>query len=605
MSFFNTSGPSGSWGSMLKQAMNTVESKFDKALDIGESSVYQGEVYVDPVTGFVTTLDPPILSSQPVTKSTQNQGSQKPISTSGNSQGSDSKELRTILDNIIEQSKSSKNESETASLTSVHTNSIISNSSDTHSRELDGIDSSRTSHDSRTSAVEPQSTIDNFQHIIEQRERQLLNAAEQNALLNNTIEQLKIQIQELESKNSESKIVKDHVEEQTETIRELRATLIRVEEQAGLREDNFRHEILALQQQLQVAENYARDSTSEEWEIDRIQLLKQLEDVKTQYALSVKNWEKIEHNLTIRLTEMERERNRYIEECKKLNSQLKESKSHSEKKEFELIATQQKNSQLNEEIRSLKARIPILQSEIETLTSKLESSEERHQMSLKEAEEQYRCILQQTLEEKQDEWEERLRSEQEVKSKEPEQEKQPLKIDSIRSSPIRSASETQLSSLRSVSEIHLEKHVEGGILSPMLKSPTSSIRSDRSSIDGGASIMSNVVMTERLNSSIRYLKGQVSTLQAQLYLTTKNRDELADELVKLTTQMEDLSLKSEKVNELERQFYELNERYNTALELLGEKTEQVDELQADIEDMRDAYRSQITDLTAQLEKYRS
>ncbi|CAG8635611.1 16791_t:CDS:1, partial [Gigaspora rosea] len=51
-------------------------------------SVYPGEVYVDPVTGFVTTLDPPILSSQPVTKSTQNQGSQKPISTSGNSQGS-------------------------------------------------------------------------------------------------------------------------------------------------------------------------------------------------------------------------------------------------------------------------------------------------------------------------------------------------------------------------------------------------------------------------------------------------------------------------------------------------------------------------------------
>ncbi|CAG8731373.1 1980_t:CDS:2 [Gigaspora margarita] len=602
MSFFNTSGPSGSWGSMLKQAMNTVESKFDKALDIGESSVYQGEVYVDPVTGFVTTLDPPDLSSHTVTKSTQNQGSQKPISTGSNS---DSKELRTILDNIIEQSKSSKNESETASLTSIHTNSIISNSSDSHSRELDGIDSSRTSHDSRTSAVEPQSTTDNFQHIIEQRERQLLNAAEQNALLNNTIEQLKIQIQELEAKNSESKIVKDHNEEQTETIRELRATLVRVEEQAGLREDNFRHEILALQQQLQIAENYARDSTSEEWEIDRIQLLKQLEDLKTQYALSVKNWEKIEHNLTIRLTEMERERNRYIEECKKLNSQLKESTSHSEQKELELIATQQKNSQLNEEMVSFKVRIPILQREIESLTSKLESSEERHQKSLKEAEEQYRCILQQTLEEKQDEWEERLRSEQEIKSKDPEQERQPLKIDSIRGSPIRSASETQLSSLRSVSEIHLEKHVEGGVLSPMLKSPTSSIRSDRSSIDGGASIMSNVVMTERLNSSIRYLKGQVSTLQAQLYLTTKNRDELADELVKLTTQMEDLSLKSEKVNELERQFYELNERYNTALELLGEKTEQVDELQADIEDMRDAYRSQITDLTAQLEKYRS
>ncbi|CAG8562425.1 12185_t:CDS:2, partial [Cetraspora pellucida] len=467
---------------------------------------------------------------------------------------------------------------------------VISNSSDAQSRELDGIDSSRTSHDSRASAVESQLTTDNFQHIIEQRERQLLNAAEQNALLNNTIEQLKVQIQGLE---------------EAKNIRELRATLVRVEEQAGLREDNLRNDILALQQRLQIAENYARDSTSEEWEIDRIQLLKQIEDVKTQYALSAKNWEKIEHNLTIRLTEMEAERDRYIEECKKLNSQLRELKSHSEQKELELIAAQQKNSQLSEEIESLNAKIPILQGEIETLTSNLESSEECHQKNLKEVEEQYRCILRQTLEEKQDEWEERLRSEQEVKSKEREQERLSVKVDSIRGSPIRSASETQLSSLRSVSEIHLEKHAEGGVPSPMLKSPTSSLRSSRSSIDGGSSIISNVIMTERLNSSIRYLKGQVSTLQAQLYLTTKNRDELADELVKLTTQVEDLSLKSGKATELESQFYELNDRYNTALELLGEKTEQVDELQVDIEDMRDAYRSQITDLTAQLEKYKN
>ena len=39
MSFFNNKTGSGgsSWGNMLKQAMNTVESKLDKALDMGES----------------------------------------------------------------------------------------------------------------------------------------------------------------------------------------------------------------------------------------------------------------------------------------------------------------------------------------------------------------------------------------------------------------------------------------------------------------------------------------------------------------------------------------------------------------------------------------
>lgn len=39
MSFFNNKNGSGgsSWGNMLKQAMNTVESKLDKALDMSES----------------------------------------------------------------------------------------------------------------------------------------------------------------------------------------------------------------------------------------------------------------------------------------------------------------------------------------------------------------------------------------------------------------------------------------------------------------------------------------------------------------------------------------------------------------------------------------
>ncbi|CAG8541179.1 307_t:CDS:10, partial [Scutellospora calospora] len=636
MSFFNANGPGGSWGNMLKQAMNTVESKFDKALDIGEGSVYQGEVYVDPVTGFVTTLDPPSSTSQTITKSTQNNNSsQKSISLID----SESKDLSIIHDNIIEQSKSLKNELETDSLKSEIT--IQSH----QSREINGIDSSRTSHDSRTSTTESQLTTDNFQHIIEQRERQLLSATEQNALLNNTIEQLRNQLQELdETKNAELKIVKDHVEglenllkgankeldvirqqqankenptiqnlleiqrklllekdeqitgllsegeklsksellhrtslkkyrtkevelennfadiqrkfekatsevtdltnrlkqlqdsekkhisdikrleddrerklqqnlkleidlavskeersnlqrlldksneelqealstnsiasmqAQTAALEKEASTLVRIEEQAGLREDNLRNEILSLQKQLQIAENCAPDSTSDEWEMDRIQVLKQIEDVKTQYAL-----------LTTRLTEVEVERDQYIEECKKLNSQLREL-SHSEQKELELIseliAAQQKNSQLKEEIELLNSQIPILNNEIKTLTSKLESSEEYHQKSFKEAEEQYRCMLRKTLEEKQNELEEKLRSEQEE---------------------------------------------------------------------------------------------------------SKSKDRGLEK------------------NEFEQKFHDLNERYDTALELLGEKTEKVEELQADIQDMKDAYRSQITDLIAQLEKFK-
>ncbi|RIA84042.1 TATA element modulatory factor 1 TATA binding-domain-containing protein, partial [Glomus cerebriforme] len=213
-----------------------------------------------------------------------------------------------------------------------------------------------------------------------------------------------------------------------------------------------------------------------------------------------------------------------------------------EQQELQLIAKHNQNTQLNEEIKSLRTRIPNLEVKIEDLISELESSKETYKIALQEAEGQYRHMLRQTLDEKQEEFEQKLRSEQENKLiKEHEQEKRRIKLDCV-------------------------------------------------------------MMVEKLNSSVRHLEGQVSTLQAQLHITTKNRDELADELVKLTVQMEELSIKAERLPVVEQQFHELNERYQITLELLGEKTEQVEELQADIKDMKDVYRNQITELAAELEK---
>ncbi len=184
-----------------------------------------------------------------------------------------------------------------------------------------------------------------------------------------------------------------------------------------------------------------------------------------------------------------------------------------------MVIERNQNVQLNEEITSLRARIPNLEAKIEDLITNLESSKKTHKIALQEAEEQYRRMLRQTLEEKQEEWERKLHSEKENKLiKEREQEKRRIKLESIRRNSLRSSSETQLGSLRSASETHLERH-DGG-LSPRMYSPTSSTRS---SIDGGSSIISNVMMIEKLNSSVRYLEGQVSTLQAQLHITTKNR----------------------------------------------------------------------------------
>lgn len=50
---------------------------------------------------------------------------------------------------------------------------------------------------------------------------------------------------------------------------------------------------------MQIAEAAAQDVTSGERDVEHIQILRQIEDVQTQHALSMKNWEKIENRYKI------------------------------------------------------------------------------------------------------------------------------------------------------------------------------------------------------------------------------------------------------------------------------------------------------------------
>lgn len=84
---------------------------------------------------------------------------------------------------------------------------VFEESTNEESQENDVIDNQK------SSIIESPETTKNFHLIIEQRERQLTSAIEQNALLNDTVEKLKLQLKELgENKNEELKITRNHVE---------------------------------------------------------------------------------------------------------------------------------------------------------------------------------------------------------------------------------------------------------------------------------------------------------------------------------------------------------------------------------------------------------
>lgn len=100
----------------------------------------------------------------------------------------------------------------------------------------------------------------------------------------------------------------------------------------------------------------------------------------------------------------------------------------------------------------------------------------------------------------------------------------------------------------------------------------------------------SVQLVERMSAAIRRLESEKVAAREELARISNQRDEARAELVATMREVEKGRQATEKVEELERQVAEVNERYETTLELLGEKSELVEELRADVQDVKDMYR---------------
>lgn len=100
----------------------------------------------------------------------------------------------------------------------------------------------------------------------------------------------------------------------------------------------------------------------------------------------------------------------------------------------------------------------------------------------------------------------------------------------------------------------------------------------------------SVQLVERMSAAIRRLESEKVAAKEELARISNQRDEARAELVAMMREVEEGRQARAKVEELERQVAEVNERYETTLELLGEKSELVEELRADVQDVKDMYR---------------
>ncbi|KAK8056744.1 M protein repeat protein [Apiospora rasikravindrae] len=100
----------------------------------------------------------------------------------------------------------------------------------------------------------------------------------------------------------------------------------------------------------------------------------------------------------------------------------------------------------------------------------------------------------------------------------------------------------------------------------------------------------SVQLVERMSAAVRRLESERVAAKEELARISAQRDEARAEIVTLIKEVESGKTASKKVEDLEKEVTEINERYQTTLEMLGEKSELVEELRADVEDVKAMYR---------------
>ncbi|KAF9133317.1 hypothetical protein BG015_003569 [Linnemannia schmuckeri] len=417
-------------------------------------------------------------------------------------------------------------------------------------------------------------------------------------------------------------------------IQELRVSLSNREELAGEKEDQLYMEIRSLQARLEQNDHdtYELQETLDE---ARRPLLRQIEVLQNQQGVASRNWDKVEKSLTRRITEAEDNTTKAQERERAARDKLDEVKSQIIALEARLETLRIADTQLRSEMNTNKRALAEKEEEARQVQAELNRERLNRERAVEEAKED--------VERK---WRQQQQAEVEKLKA------QILQLQQQR--PTHSGSDGDLLSA-SLDSIHARRPSSSSVVSvnsPMLSgggamaskmagvqgrtsfesmtSPTSldgmapSLSRSSSSHTmagigagpgtptmglmgfggGSSSSAGQAVAMERLNTMVRQLEGQVTFLAEQVRSANRNKDELSDELVRVTMELEELQGAAAKVPNLEQELTLLKDRHRAALEMLGEKTEEVQELRADILDVKEAYRDQINELLAQLETLR-
>ncbi|TTB85607.1 TATA element modulatory factor [Bagarius yarrelli] len=320
-------------------------------------------------------------------------------------------------------------------------------------------------------------------------------------------------------------------------VADLRLALQRAEQQQARKEDYLREEINELQQRLQGAETRNQELSQSVTSATR-PLLRQIENLQSTLGSQTASWERVEKNISDRLAEAQAQLAVAIEKERSATEELNAIKAR-------LASLEAQSSSLRQE----KGRLQGLLDVEKTRREKLENDSSR---ALEEAKKE-KLLLTNQLEM------EKVKVEQEKKKCYLAQEALKEKDDS----PNHSFSSMTL----------------GG-----------SSLYDVARLSGGSNIIEN------LQSQLKLREGEIAQLQVEILNLERTRSAMAEELVKLTNQNDDLEAKVKDIPRLRVQLKDLEQRHNTILQMYGEKAEEAEELRLDLEDVKNMYKTQIDEL---------
>ncbi|KAF5922679.1 TATA element modulatory factor [Diceros bicornis minor] len=373
-------------------------------------------------------------------------------------------------------------------------------------------------------------------------------------------------------------------------VGDLRLALQRAEQAAARKEDYLRHEISELQQRLQEAENRNQELSQSVSSTTR-PLLRQIENLQATLGSQTSSWEKLEKSLSDRLGESQTLLAAAVERERAATEELLANKIQMSSMESQNSLLRQENSRCQAQLESEKNRL-----------RKLEDENNRYQIELENLKDEYVRTLEETRKEKT-----LLNSQLEMEKMKVEQERKKAiftqeaikekdrKPFSVSSTPTMSRSSSisgvDMAGLQTSFMSQDEPHDHS--FGPMSVSANGSNLYDAVRMGAGSSIIEN------LQSQLKLREGEITHLQLEISNLEKTRSIMAEELVKLTNQNDELEEKVKEIPKLRTQLRDLDQRYNTILQMYGEKAEEAEELRLDLEDVKNMYKTQIDELLRQ------